>query len=61
MSKKQDPKPHAGITIHLEPKGPGWVGYAMKDGIVLKEVTNPTLYHSVAGQLREFIDLGPYK
>jgi hypothetical protein len=60
MTTKKKVMPE-GIVIHLTQKGPGWVGYAAKDGVVLKEITDATLYHSVAGQLREFLDLGPYK
>lgn len=56
--KKSDTKPAEGITIHLKPAGDGWVGTAYKDGKLVYEVKTPTLYHSVAGQLRQYLDTG---
>ena len=47
-----------GITIRIIPKEEGYVGFAAKDGKIIYEVTNPTLYLSVAGQLRRFLDTG---
>ena len=55
--------PTTGIVIHIWPSAVpnAYLGVALKDGKELKRVTEPTLYHAVAGQLREFLDLGPYK
>ena len=56
--KKSDPKPIEGVVIHLKPVPGGWVGAAYKDGKLVYEVTAATLYHSVAGQLRQYLDTG---
>lgn len=59
MSKKQEPKVEAkGLIISISPKDEGYVGIVMKDGKVIHEIANPTLYHAVAGQLRRYLDLG---
>lgn len=58
---KQQPKaspPELGITVRIIPQDGGYVGYAAKDGKILFEITDATLYLSVAGQLRRYLDLG---
>lgn len=57
-SKPQVEVPEKGIVVHITPKDNGYVGYAKKDGKILQEITEPTVYLSVAGQLRRYIDMG---
>lgn len=47
-----------GITVRIIPKDDGYIGYVAKDGKLIYEVKEPTLYLSVAGQLRRLLDTG---
>ena len=57
-AQEATPAPEKGVVIKIMPQGEGWVGSATVDGRVIIEITNPTLYLAVAGQLRRCLDTG---